>query len=254
MTIEEVSKEFHYSISSLTSNFKRCSDKIYEKTGVRIVKDGRGKNATYRILVLDDNRAETFTKEEEIQTGLIKEDLKLVSMTFVTFMGIITTPMLAFRGSYVDFLKYIELPPAEENIEQLKKSIKELEQKKMIYSIVDNSTDEEIITLSVVRKAELDMKIGISTVKTCKQLAKDNNKRDWIPLLKLWLGTELLSKEGIFTRNELKELTGLNDYQIQTCGKILRQNNIYRSSRAYVGLNRCIGTTATMNVEQMYDA
>lgn len=254
MTLDELCQKYHLSASTVTTKFKRTKDNIYKKYGVVIVKEGRGKEALYREVITDDNRAETIFKalEPVHNTGILKKDLNLPNFTFCVFMGVITTPMLVFRGRHEDFLKYIEISINENNILLLKDSIKELENAKIIQCMYDNSTDEEIITISLVRSAEVEMKIGIGMVRICKELADKNRKKDWIPLLKMWLGTELLSKNNTYTRQELMDMTGLSKYQIDDCGRILKENNIYKSTRAYAGYSRCIGINADMNAEDFY--
>ena len=49
-------------MSSLTSNFNRFAKKILKDKNIRIVKEGRGKNATY-IEIENDNRALTMYQE-----------------------------------------------------------------------------------------------------------------------------------------------------------------------------------------------
>lgn len=62
MTAEELGKKYGYSLNSITSNFNRVYRAILKKHGIRIVKEGRGKNATY-IEMEDDQRALTMYEE-----------------------------------------------------------------------------------------------------------------------------------------------------------------------------------------------
>ena len=60
MTAEEICEKYGCSMSSLTTNFNRFAKKILKEKNIRIVKEGRGKNATY-IEMENDNRALTNT-------------------------------------------------------------------------------------------------------------------------------------------------------------------------------------------------
>jgi hypothetical protein len=99
---------------------------------------------------------------------------------------------------------------------------------------------------------EIDMKIGIDMIRTCRMLSVKYHKRDWVPLLKVWLGTELLSKRDAYTRQELLSMTGLSKYQLDECSRILRESNIYRNTRAYKGFSKCIGVSTDMNAKEFF--
>lgn len=254
MTLQEVCEKYQVAESSMKSQFKRTQNSILKKYGIKIIKDGRGAKASYREQVESDNRAENmFQALKPIHdTGIMKNDLTLPNFTFCVFMGVITTPMLVFRGTYSDFLKYVEVTDTEQNIQFLKESIESLVQLHIINCIVDNTGGEDVITLSLVRSAELDMKIGIDMIRTCRMLSVKYHKRDWVPLLKVWLGTELLSKRESYTRQELLTMTGISKYQLDECSRILKESNIYRTSRAYSGFSKCLGLNADMNAEEFY--
>lgn len=254
MTIQEVSDKYNISLSSLQRNFKRSQESILKKYGIFIIKDGRGDKASYREEIQNDKREETMFKAlEPIKTGIIKNDLSMSNFTFNVFMGLITTPMLVFRGTHNDFLRYIDIAISDENIKKLKLALQNLIDDHIIGVMTDVTTEEEVITISLIRAAEKEMKIGIDMIVNCKILSKQYNKKDWIPLLKVWLGTELLSKQEYYTRAELQEMTGLSKYQIDDCGKILKKSNIYKSTRAYAGYKRCLGIQTDMNNKTFYE-
>ena len=255
MTLQQLCEKYDLKESTVKSNFKRSQESIFKKTGVKVIREGRGDKTTYRELVVSDNRAESMFKalEPMQNTGIIKKDLSMPNFTFTVFLGIITTPMLVFRGTYNDFLKYVEIAITKENIESLKKSIQELIDEHVINCITDMTTDENVVTLSLVRSAEVEMKIGIDMIRICKQLSTKYHKRDWIPLLKVWLGTELLSKKDFYTQQELINMTGLSKYQIIEVSRVLKESNIYITTRAYKGYQKCIGMSADMNIKDFYN-
>ena len=253
MTLEEVCKKYDVSESSMKTNFNRVQSSILKKKGINIIKEGRGNKVTYREEVISDGREETMFKAlEPVKTGVVKRDLSLSNFTFCVFMGIITTPMLVFRGTHADFLKYIAVPATQENIDKLDKAIDELSNDCILGVMKDTTTKEEVLTLSLIRAAENDMKIGIDMIINCRLLASKHKKKDWIPLLKVWLGTELLSKQGSYTRQDLMNMTGLTKYMIDESTKILKESNIFITSRAYSSFLKCIGMKSDMNNECFY--
>jgi hypothetical protein len=254
MTLKEVCEKYEISENSLQTNFKRTQESLLKKKGVKIIKEGRGKNATYREEIVSDNRAETMFKalEPVRKAGVMKNDLSLSNFTFCVFMGVVTTPMLVFRGTHVDFLKYFEVPVSADAIEKLDRAIDDLTSDGIIGVIRDTSTDDEVLTLSLIRAAENDMKIGIDMLVNCRLLAAKYKKRDWIPIMKVWIGTELLSKQEYYTRDDLIEMTGSSKYLIDECTSILKDSNIFLTSKAYASMRKCLGVTADMNQEEFY--
>lgn len=84
--------------------------------------------------------------------------------------------MLVFRGSYTDFLDYIQLTVTDENIEELKVTLEELMNREYISYTIDK-TDNNYFVAALYRKREEQMHIGIGMIKTCKQIAEAANKR-----------------------------------------------------------------------------
>ena len=89
-------------------------------------------------------------------------------------------------------------------------------------------------------------------VKICKKLADSYNKRSWIPLLKTWLGVQLMAAHQPYTVQDLARTTGLSEYQIRESNKILQECEVFKTSRAYADYQRCIGTTVDLNHESFY--
>lgn len=255
MTLQEVSKKYGISESSIKNQFTRTQNTILKRNGVKLIKEGRGSNTVYREEIVSDNRADNMFMEVEKseKMNVMKNDLTLSNFTFCVFMGVLTTPMFVFRGTHKDFLKYIQVSDSEENRGKLDRAIEDLIGDGVIVVYRDHSTDEEVLTLTLVRKAENDMKIGMEMLVDCKLLSSKHRKKDWIPILKTWIGTELLSKEDSYTRQDLVNMTGLSRYMIDDCIKILRESNIFTSSRAFSTWNKCIGVKTTMNYEGFYE-
>ena len=84
--------------------------------------------------------------------------------------------MLVFRGSYEDFLNYIQLKITKESIEELKATLQELTDREYISYTIDK-TDNNYFVAALYRKREEQMHIGIGMVKTCKEIADAAHKR-----------------------------------------------------------------------------
>ena len=84
--------------------------------------------------------------------------------------------MLVFRGSYKDFLQYIQLKVTKENLKELKETLQELNRCEYISYTIDK-TDSNYFVAALYRKREEQMHIGIGMVKTCKQIADAAHKR-----------------------------------------------------------------------------
>lgn len=252
MTLKEVCEKYEVSESSMTTKFPRTQQAILKKHGIRIIKEGRGKTANYIEEVESDQRAITMYDEVREEMILSNDTLKLMNWDFMCFLAIITTPMLVFRGSYEDFLKYVGCTVSVTNVIELKKALQSLAEREFISYNIDKTNSNYFIA-GLYRKVEEDMKIGIGMVRNCKILAEKYHKRSWIPLLKTWLGIELLSTRQPFTMSDLSAVTGLSKYQINESSKILKESLVFRSTKAYAGFQTCIGTNVDLNREEFFN-
>lgn len=177
MTIEEVSKRFAVAESSLKNSFPRVQKSILKKYNLHLVKEGRGNSATYRIQE-EESDCRALTMYDEIRDDIIldKESVKMMNWNFSVFLGIIFTPMLVFRGSFEDFLRYIAIQPTSANIIHLKQALAELEENGYISYNLDR-TDSNYFVAALYRKVEEEMKVGISMVRRCKLLAEQHHKQ-----------------------------------------------------------------------------
>lgn len=219
MTLQEVCEKYKVAESSMTGAFPLTKKAIEKKYGVRIVKIGRGKNAYY---------------EEEILDGRVLEDKERVFVNndralnwdFLVFFAIVTMPMFVFRGSYDDFLKYVEVSVNEDNKRMLKDALIILAEKGVIMYNVDVGTADYFV-ICLYRSVEEDMDVEIMT-SICRNLANKYHKRSWVPLLKTWLGVNMLVKEDRpCTLKALEAMTGLSKYQIKESTRILKESSIY---------------------------
>lgn len=251
MTIEEVSEKYGVAISSLKNTFPRVQSSILKKHGVKILKEGRGAAAIYREEWEDDKRALTMYEETKNTMFMSEEQFRLANWEFSVFLGIITTPMLVFRGSYLDFLKYIEAPITDASIKGVQEGLKQLAAQDYISYQIDK-TDPTYFVAALWRATETGMEIGMEMIHVCKRLADTHNKRSWVPLLKTWIGVQMMAEHQPYTMNELSSFTGLSMYQIRESCKVLQKSEIFKTSRAYSDYQRCIGTNVDLNVEAFF--
>lgn len=246
MNLQELSEKYHFSESSIKSNFPRVQNSIWRKYKVRIIKEGRGDKATYKE---EESDCRALTMYEEVKNDLVISNENFRTMAnwdFLVFLAIITTPMLVFRGSYEDFLNYVQVNPSKNNIEALKEALASLSEKEFISYNVDK-TDKNWFVAALYRKVEEEMHIGIGMVRRCKSIADKNNKRSWIPLLKTWLGVQIAAESQPFTYKDLSLLTGLSEYQLRENKKLLEKDEIFRTSKAYLAFDLCLGTNVDLN-------
>lgn len=252
MTLQELSEKYQMSESSIKNSFPRTQASILKKHGVKIVKEGRGDKTQYYEEWLDDQRALTMYEETKGAVMINSEQLSMVNWDFHVFLGIITTPMLVFRGSYEDFLRYTSIPVNSNNIWELKMALQHLVARDYISYQIDKTNDNYFVA-ALWYQTEKDMEIGIEMVRTCKQLAEAYNKRSWVPLLKTWLGVQMMSKHQPYTVQQLADITGLSDYSIRESTKILGDCAVFQTSRAYESYKKCIGTNVDFIHEAFYD-
>ena len=134
MTKQQICEKFNISDSYLTKNFKKAQASILKKHKVLIQKQGRGKDAIY-IITKDESRAVTLYNQDKKMVMLDQQSIieLNINMEFVVFLGIIMTPLEVFRGSYNDFLKYVEVDVSPKNRQNLKQILEVLKDKQYIH-------------------------------------------------------------------------------------------------------------------------
>lgn len=254
MTLEEICKKYNISESSIKTNFARTQVAIQKKYGIKIRKEGRGQKAQYYDdEIVDDGRAITLYNETKDKIPFVKDNMALMNWDFIVFLAIAITPMGVFRGSFFDFLKYVEININDINIEALKNALSSLQNRDLISYNIDK-TDNNYFTANIYRQVEVDMKIGIDMVRDCKRIQEKYHKRSWVPILKVWLSINMFVEDGHqpYTVNDIKIMTGLSDYQVRDSVKLLKDSQIFKTSKAYASYARCLGTIADLNVSAFY--
>ena len=70
---------------------------------------------------------------------LSTKETQIIQFDFMVFLGIIMTPLQVFRGSYSDFLKYVQVQNNKENRDRLKESLEMLNKDDYIHYEVDKT-------------------------------------------------------------------------------------------------------------------
>lgn len=247
MTLKEVCSKYGYSENTVKSKFSTVQAKILKDKGIYLTKTGRGANVVYHEEIRSDNRALTMFQEPPHDI-FMTSDLSLFNWDFHIFLAIVTTPMATFRGTIDQLLEYMAVPITDANKQKASEAIQNLINKELIGYWVD-PTDKDYFSLMIYHKVELEMRISYRMITICKEIAENmgERKRSWIPLLKTWLGVQMLEDQQPYTVAELQALTGLSAYQIRECNKALQHNEIYRTTKAYAAFNKCLGTNVDLN-------
>lgn len=248
MTLKELSEKYQLTESSIKNNFGRIQKSMMKKYGLILTKTGRGANVDYQVVDAEGNegRALAMSQEKNRQVMIAQDSLKTIDFNFMVFLAICMTPMGSFYGSYEGFLEYAELIKSKENLENLKEALNMLSAANYINYTIDK-TNDNYFNVFIFKKIREDMAISLDMTMRCQKLAKDNNKQNWIPLLKTWIGVQYMYDKQPFTVQELCNVTGLTPYQIRESKKILEKDNLFITSRAYAFYNRCIGTNVDLN-------
>lgn len=246
MTAQQLSDKYGYSLNSITNKWSNTQRLILQKYGVEVKKIGRGKKASYVEELVNDMRAPTIFNENK-EIILNSDSISLDNFQFLSFLAIITTPLLVFRGSYEEFLNYMGVRNSKENISKLKFSLNELKNKDFIIYTLDK-TDENYFIAGLYKEVEREMSVGIFAVRKCKQLADEYHKRDWVPIFKVWAVMQLYDGgDELFTNAELAFRTGLTESMIIDCKKILNNSDIAKISAVRVDKKKCIGSIVELN-------
>lgn len=254
MTAEQLAEAYDISVKSITSNFPRTQAAIEKKCGDRIEKEGRGKNARYIVKDfsrIDQTRAVTIYESQEMNKLPMKEAVGLMDINFFTFVSIVGSPQRTFRGSYYDLLHYMEIDAQPQDIETIKRILHELADDGLILFMEDNSVPDDPYFLAAVRhKAEKEMSLDINMLLRLQEIAKQENRKSWFPLMKVYIAVALLQQPC--TIKKLSDITGLSDYKVRDCLVALEKNNILikeveRVTDPLEGVSYCIGTRVTLN-------
>ena len=249
MTRKELCENYNLSETTVQKQFSRVQNTMLKKYNLVLTKTGRGEKADYQVQLYkkEDRRALTMMQEDKREVLIEQKGFSnLVDFNFMVFLAICTTPMGTFYGSYEDFLDYVQIKKSKNNEENLKEALTMLSAAKYINYTVDE-TNEDYFNAFLFKRTRDDMAISLDMAERCQRLAKENNKKSWVPLLKTWIGVQYMYDKQPFTLTELSAITGLSAYQIRESKKVLEKDELFTTSKAYISYNQCIGTNVELN-------
>lgn len=249
MSLEELCKKYNVSQSSVLTKFKRTQESILKKYGVNIIKVGRGASAEY--LESLDNGTRALTLYQEQDNTLFYMDAEIIGLELWEFMilvALLAKPELVFRGTYKMLVEYLDKRATPANLGAIKQAIVNLKNRGHILFAEDS---DEYFIIGLRRQAEkkiVDLQLDV--IKKCHEIAEINHKKDWVPLTKIIAAAMYLKDREPCTVDDIKQLTGLSEYNIRESKKLLQENNlvIYHKESVSDGESvYCIGSSADIN-------
>lgn len=58
---------------------------------------------------------------------------------------------------------------------------------------------------------------------------------------------QMMAEKEIFKMDELGSVTGLSAYQVRESKRLLEENEIFKTTKAYIDFSTCIGNSVEMN-------
>ena len=249
MTRQELCEKYNLSEDAVKNKLGRTKQKMLKQYNLVLTKTGRGDKADYQVEFAagGDKRANTMMQENQREIMIAEKGFSnLLDFNFMVFLAICTTPMGTFYGSYDDFLDYVEIKKSKNNVNNLKEALNMLAAAEYIEYTVDK-TNTDYFNAFLFKRTRETMAISLDMAERCQKLAKKNEKKSWIPLLKTWIGVQYVYDKQPFTIAELCAVTGLSPYQIRESKKVLEKDNLFVTSRAYASYERCIGSNVELN-------
>ena len=249
MSLEELCSKYNIAQSTVLTKFKRTQETILKKYGVNIIKVGRGSSAEYLESLDNNTRAMTLYKEEG--NTLFYVDSEMIGLELWEFMILIVLlakPELVFRGTYKMLAGYLDKRATAANLGAIRQAIENLKNKGHILFVQDT---EDYFIIGLRRQAEkkiVDLQLDV--IKKCHEIAEINHKKDWVPLTKIIAAAMYLKDREPCTVEDIKQLTGLTEYNIRESKKLLQENNlvIYHKENICDGNDiYCIGSSADIN-------
>ena len=248
MTIKEVCEKYDVTESTLKNQFKRTQAKILKQYGITIIKIGRGISAEYVESIDTQNRAVTLYDENPQNLICLDEEIiGLANWELAILSVLLARPELVYRGTIKQLAQYLRKPTSANNLGAIELAIRSLKDKGHIIMAEDDM--EGYFILGLKRKSEKALvEIQTGLIKEFYDISEVNNKRDWIPLLKVYAGAILLHPEEPYTMDKLVDLLNLPEYTIRETKKLLDKNDIIKFNKEYQdGTYFCKGTSADIN-------
>lgn len=228
LTKEEFCKKYGITMHTLEHNFKRTQKGILRRDGVLVTKEGYGKDVRFTEKKIFDKENAYFFGDSWTDILRFKKQLTAETIDFFVFFAIVSAPMHLYRGTIPNFLKYLGENVSEANAEMLEISFLELIDRDLITYIID----EDIIILSLKRKAELALSLGKDITEICKGIAKKSGY-NWIFILKVWIGLYYFRNEDEIDLKEFCETIDVSKDRLKIIFPLLEPNIVFRFTGCY---------------------
>ena len=231
MNLQEFCNKYDIAESSVVTTFPKVQKKIYQKYGIYITKIRKDDEVIYLEQKDEEYRGTTLQDELENLRLIKMTDLKDTNWEFIALLSLVMTKNLSFRGKYKDYLRDVNIKCTDIHIKKLRSGFQELKRRNFIFY---EEEDNEYFIVGLKRETEVNMKIGLEMIFTCKALSKINNRRNnAATLIKVWIGTQLLYNVQ-YTLASFSRATGMhyNTLTLHQVG-ILETSSVFRSSIGY---------------------
>ena len=239
MSLEELCQKYDLSPTTVKTKFKRTQETVLRKYGVQIVKVGRGASASY-YETETEQRALTLYQEKDNPLFYIDDEIiNLDQWELMILIVLLIKPDLVYRGNIKGLLEYLGKKSTSSNISALQVALQNLEKKN--YVLIAKDDEDGYFMLGLKRQVEKKIiDIQLDMVKKCYEIAELNNKREWIPILKVWAAAAYYHQIEPFTTEDIKRLTGLSDSAIKVTKKLLSDNNIVKFRKDCISVENAI--------------
>ena len=171
----------------------------------------------------------------------------MLDLHFLIFVAIVSTPLRAFRGSYIDLLNYIEIEPSIENIYNAREILHTLAEKNYIMYMEDR-TDNMYFMAAILRNTEKELTLEIKAILHFQSLVT-GTKKSWIPVMKTYLALHFIDQPC--TIDKISAATNLSAYKVRDCLKLMSENNIILKQKVFdtatSGEIYCLGQEIDVN-------
>lgn len=237
---EELCRRFKVSETDLKKHYSRVQEKVF-KEGYELKKVKVNKEWEYSIVernVINDTgylSLEIFTELKDYCFLLV---LLLACLQFETF-----------RGTVDELLILMNIKVTAANKQKLYDSINILKAKKYVYGAEDPA-DNKVFNLSLSVKYIKELKISHNMMYKSSYLAIHHKKRGYYAILKTWLAIQYFvwdNHRKARTYNDFVSLTNLPVSAIRDSIKLLEEENIIKTKKAYLRKEIRIGTNYDIN-------
>lgn len=244
LNIDQFCERFGYKKDTVEKTFPRIK-KSLEKKNINITKDKRQGKIVY-IVEQEYTNKDLPVFYTDFKTLQQFDDLK-----FNILLTLSALENNAYCGKVSQLLEEkMSLKNSDTNRLSLISSIAELEKEGYLLTNT-KELQKGYILIGLSSKMIQELSFRRPLIEMCKELAKEHNKKNYIPIFKTIVALTVFSKNETITYPQITGVTGLSTYQIKESLKVLEDENKirigklqYKVSEDYI---RCIGRPIDIN-------